>query len=131
MDAGQSRAFLTASTHYCLTKHERNPNLIAIGFRFLYGMRAVALMLLGVAGFLPRKFFVLNAIGTALWVATYYVSLGYVFGVAAEQIFARLGQQVGWIFASLAAVVLALVFWQKFQRKNLTKHQSTKNARLG
>lgn len=94
----------------------RYPNLIAIGFRFLYGMRSVALVLIGASGFSPRKFFVLNAIGTALWV-TAYAGAGYIFGAAAERAFARLGQQAWWIFCGLAGLIIALVLWKKFKRR--------------
>lgn len=98
----------------------RYPNLIAIGFRFLYGMRTVALVLIGSSGFPPARFFLLNVIGTALWVAT-YCGLGFAFGKAAERAFMRLGQHAWWIVAALGLTALLVFLIVKIKRRSLTK----------
>ena len=54
-----------------------------IGYRFLYGMRTVTPVVIGASGFAPRRFFLLNLLGTCLWGASVAV-VGYYFGNALE-----------------------------------------------
>lgn len=57
-------------------------NFVILLFRFVYGIRAVTPILLGVSGVSPFKFSLLNAVGALTW-AIVLTSLGYVFGQAA------------------------------------------------
>jgi membrane protein DedA with SNARE-associated domain len=63
-----------------LQKHQ---NLVILLFRFVYGIRAVTPVLIGVSNVSSFKFLVLNAIGAITW-AIALTSLGYFFGHAAE-----------------------------------------------
>lgn len=62
---------------------QRHQNLVILLFRFVYGVRAVTPVLLGVSKVSSFKFLVLNAIGALTW-ATLLTTLGYFFGHAAE-----------------------------------------------
>ncbi len=53
--------------------------LVIIGFRFLYGLRTVTPFAIGMSGFNPRQFAVLNAISAMVW-AIIISSLGCLFG---------------------------------------------------
>lgn len=61
----------------------QHQNLVILLFRFVYGIRAVTPVLIGMSYVSPLKFFVLNALGAILWAAA-LTSLGYFFGQAAE-----------------------------------------------
>ena len=61
----------------------QHQNLVILLFRFVYGIRAVTPVLIGVSNVSSFKFLVLNAIGAITW-AIALTSLGYYFGHAAE-----------------------------------------------
>jgi membrane protein DedA with SNARE-associated domain len=63
-----------------LQKHE---TLVVVGFRFLYGARIATPIVLGMGGFPPLRFFILNGVGALLWSAT-IASAGYFFGYVFE-----------------------------------------------
>jgi len=54
-----------------------------LGFRFLYGLRAVSALAIGMAGVEPGRFLVLNMISAAIW-AFSITALGYVAGEAVK-----------------------------------------------
>ncbi len=57
--------------------------MLALLFRFLYGLRNVTPLAMAISGFDPKKFVLLNAIGAAVW-AVVVGSLGYLLGEAVE-----------------------------------------------
>jgi membrane protein DedA with SNARE-associated domain len=62
---------------------QQHQNFVILLFRFVYGIRAVTPVLLGVSNVSLFKFLVLNAVGAITW-AIVLTSLGYFFGHAAE-----------------------------------------------
>ena len=81
--------------------------------RFIYGMRLVGGVAAGLSGISLPRFLVLNAASSALW-AGLFVSLGYFFGIGAEQILGKallrheklfIGLGVGIAVAVAAALV--------------------------
>ncbi len=58
--------------------------LLAIGFRFLYGLRSVTPFVIGMSGFPVRRFVVLNSLGGLFWVLI-ITGLGFTFGRAFER----------------------------------------------
>jgi len=54
---------------------------VVLSFRFFYGLRNITPFVIGSTGFSPRRFFLLNATGAAIW-AVVVGSAGYVFGEA-------------------------------------------------
>src|SRR3990172_9243023 len=62
---------------------ERYRTYVVLSFRFFYGLRNITPFVIGSTGFSPRRFFVLNFVGAAIWsVAVAY--LGYVAGSAVQ-----------------------------------------------
>ncbi|WP_394807357.1 DedA family protein [Nitrosomonas sp.] len=57
--------------------------LFILGFRFLYGIRAVAPFVLGASGISPIRYLALNLCGALIWVIVIGM-LGYYFGHAIE-----------------------------------------------
>ncbi len=54
---------------------------LILGFRFIYGIRNITPVLMGMGGVNHWKFFVLNAISAAVWAAS-VIAAGYFFGQA-------------------------------------------------
>lgn len=87
---------------------ERHSILIIIGFRFLYGLRTITPVALGMSGVGPKTFSVLNVIGAALW-ATVFGSAGYFFGKVMETFIE--GAKKYEAVCALALALLALMVW--------------------
>ena len=92
------------------TKYERVAALlrryqtpIAIGFRFLYGLRSVTPFAIGLSKVNPIRFLFLNAIGALLWALAVGL-LGYSLGHVLEIYLYRIKRYEIWIMATIAAV---------------------------
>ncbi len=80
---------------------------VIIMVRFMYGLRAAGPVLIGHSGLCPWKFMLYNAIGAVLW-AVLFVSLGWVFGQAAEQVLTRIDALGHYIFYVGAGVIFVV-----------------------
>jgi membrane protein DedA with SNARE-associated domain len=58
---------------------ERHHRLLIVGVRFLYGLRTVGPMAIGMSGVPPMRFALLNGLGALLWAAL-VGGAGYLFG---------------------------------------------------
>lgn len=67
---------------------ERYPNAYIIAFRYLYGLRIVSPVAIGVSRIAAGRFVILNLISAAVW-AVLFTGLGYVFGKAVDRALAR------------------------------------------
>ncbi len=79
--------------------------LLILFFRFLYGLRNVTPVFLGVSGTPPRLFLPLNAAGAALW-AVCFTAAGYYSGAGLTALLGRLHQYEPYILLALAAAGL-------------------------
>ncbi|MCE5251944.1 DedA family protein [bacterium] len=79
-----------------------------IGFRFLYGLRTITPFIIGMSGYNPRRFMVLNALGTIPWAVIYGV-VGFLFGQFLETVLADVKKYEMWIFLALA--IAGFVVW--------------------
>ena len=53
--------------------------LAIVGFRFMYGLRSVSPFVIGMSGFYPGQFIVLNMLGAMIWsVSIVYLGCGFV-----------------------------------------------------
>ena len=77
-----------------------------VGFRFIYGIRTVSPLLLGASGYSQRRFAWLNAVGAAVWAAS-FAALGWGVGEGLRRTFGRDArwEEMGIIVLGLAAVV--------------------------
>ncbi len=82
---------------------ERRPVPFILGFRFVYGMRTVSPVAIGVAGVPVRQFLPLNMLAAMIW-APLFTWFGYHLGRAAVPLVHRLGADV------LIALGILLVF---------------------
>lgn len=124
----KGRAFIDkrASLHRHVARVEallqRHEVLLILGFRFLYGLRTVTPVILGVARVNPILFFILNSVSAMLW-ALAITTGGYYFGKALESLF---GQARGYEMLVMAAIAgLACGIWV-FRRVRQKHHDTTK-----
>ncbi len=88
---------------------------LILGFRFVYGVRNVTPILLGISGVNHMKFFCLNFIGAALW-AVSFTAGGFFFGKMFKHMIGNVGHVMAYV---LGAIVVAGVLWWLFYRKKL------------
>lgn len=94
-----------------LAEVEKHPVAFILGFRFVYGLRTVSPMAVGVSRVPAGRFLVLNLIAAVVW-ALLITSIGWVFGQTAELFLGRLGVIEHKLMLGLAiAAVASAVIW--------------------
>ena len=97
---------------------ERYHEVLIVVVRFLYGLRTVGPMAMGMSAVLAWRFVLFNALGAAIW-AVCIGSTGYLFGQALELWLHDLRQLEEVLL--LAMLVAGIVLWAwrywKFRRK--------------
>jgi membrane protein DedA with SNARE-associated domain len=78
-----------------------------LSFRFLYGLRSISPVAIGLSSISAARFAALNFVSAAVW-AVVVGSLGYVFGDAVEAV---LGRLKFWEHRILAAGAIALILY--------------------
>lgn len=81
---------------------------LILGFRFIYGMRTVSPLVIGMSEVKTRRFVVLNIIAAMVW-AIVIATSGYFFGAALETLLGNVKQYERHIILSLA--ILGILFW--------------------
>ncbi len=92
---------------------QQKSDWIAAGSRFVYGTRTVAPMLLGMHDYSPVRFALINSVSASLW-AIVGVSVGYLIGVGAEQLFGRI-KHVEQLLLAIILVMLAR-WWYRHRK---------------
>jgi membrane protein DedA with SNARE-associated domain len=90
---------------------DRRPTLFILGYRFVYGMRTVALVTIGLSRITALRFLALNAISAGVW-SILVTGAGYAFGHATRLVLQDLERYEGWIVAGvvlLVALALAVI----------------------
>ena len=91
---------------------------LILGFRFIYGVRNVTPILLGISGVSHRKFFSLNVIGAGIWALTFSFG-GYYAGKAFMRVMGQVGHGIFYILLAVAAV--AGLIWFFRSRRNVSR----------
>jgi len=93
----------------------RHPDIWVLSFRFVYGLRTVMPVAIGLSGYPPGRYLLLNGIGAAVW-ATALAAAAYHFGAALETILPSIKKYELWVLGSL--LVLGFVLWLRRRIKN-------------
>jgi membrane protein DedA with SNARE-associated domain len=96
--------------------------LLILGFRFVYGVRNITPILLGISGVSHKKFFALNSIGAAVWAASFTYG-GLYLGKAFMRIVDHVGHGIFYALLTVLAVAGALWFFRS--RKTVKKARET------
>jgi membrane protein DedA with SNARE-associated domain len=96
----------------------RHPHLFVIGVRFIYGLRTIGPIAIGMTRMRWAHFALLNAAGAIFWSAC-WVGVGYLAGTAIEAAMGRLGHADHRLFSVallLAIVLTAAMRWRRYRR---------------
>ncbi len=107
----QKRPHWQHSSERALRHLRRHPDLWALGFRFVYGLRTVMPVAIGVSGYSPWRFLLINGIGAAIW----SLALGaaaYHFGNALEVLLGDLRRYELYVLLLVIAGA-ALLWWRR------------------
>jgi membrane protein DedA with SNARE-associated domain len=100
----------------------RQSTLIFLGFRFMYGLRAVMPFVIGMSGFSPKRFAILNFVGALLWTSLFGMA-GYLFGHTMEVIFKDISKYEIWIILGIILIAGFIIWLQRhtlFKKKDAT-----------
>lgn len=98
-----------------LDQLRRYPDLWVLSFRFLYGMRTVMPLAIGLSGYSWRRYLLLDAIGAALWAGGLGLA-AYQLGAALDVLLGDLRRYQLYGFAAL--VLLAGAIWLQRRRRD-------------
>ena len=90
---------------------EQHPTGFILAFRFIYGMRTVSPIAIGLSSVPALRFVILNFIAAVVW-AVLITSIGYLFGNAVEMLFGRLKLHLHMLIAiaAIAVILTALAY---------------------
>lgn len=116
------RLAATAAAAPLLALAARRPALASMSFRFLFGMRTIGPLVLGLSAIPARLYLVVNLLAVALWGAL-VTALGYGAGHVLEQLFGRLDtvRHLGLILGLTAALLAAAAFLHHRLRRRREK----------
>jgi membrane protein DedA with SNARE-associated domain len=92
-----------------LERIERNQVLFILSFRFVYGIRTISPIALGVAGVRPSLYAALNMASAAVWAAL-FTTAGYLFGQTIERVTGKLHHDHKLIIAGALCLGVLIVF---------------------
>jgi membrane protein DedA with SNARE-associated domain len=93
----------------------RRATLLALTFRFLYGLRNVTPLALGMGEMPPWRFALCNVVGAGAW-AVLVALLGWFVGSAAQQLIGHVERYELRVAAGIVAAGLALWAWRRWLR---------------
>jgi membrane protein DedA with SNARE-associated domain len=90
---------------------EAHPTGFILAFRFIYGMRTVSPIAIGLSSVPALRFVIFNFIAAVVW-AVLITTVGYLFGNAVEMLFGRLKLHLHLLIAiaAIAVIVAALAY---------------------
>jgi len=93
---------------------------LILSFRFIYGVRNITPIMLGISGVSHKKFVFLNFIGAGVWAVTFTYG-GYFAGMAFQRVMSYFGKGV--LFILLAGIAGTVGLWYFRARANVKKAQ--------
>ncbi|KRP63109.1 DedA family protein [Pseudomonas trivialis] len=93
----------------------KHPDIWVLSFRFVYGLRTVMPVAIGLSGYPPLRYLVLNGIGAAIWAAALGAA-AYHFGAVLEGMLGSVKKYELWVLGAL--LLLGVVLWLRRRFKN-------------
>lgn len=94
----------------------RYPDLWVLGFRFVYGLRTVMPVAIGISGYPPLRFLLLNALSALIWA----VALGaaaFHLGAALEHLLDDIQHYEIWLMGALIGAGSLLWLWRRYHNR--------------
>ena len=101
---------------------ERYPNAYILIFRFLYGLRTVSPIAMGLTNVSLRRFATLNAVACLLWSAI-YTALGYWFGSTVDRIIIALTPYKTELMIAFPIPGTCFLIWLLWRRREQKKRE--------
>ncbi|MFP5223393.1 MAG: DedA family protein [Acidobacteriota bacterium] len=95
---------------------ERFHEVLILSFRFFYGLRNLTPFILGTTDISGAKFFILNAIGAAIWAVSFGFA-GYFFGTLVTTMLKDVKQIEKYILIGVVLVLLVMWLVKRHKRK--------------
>lgn len=99
-----------------LERLRRYPALWVLGFRFVYGVRTVMPVAIGVSGYPPGRFLLFNLLGAALWASVLGLA-AYHFGTLLEVLIGHIKHYELYILGGLIVVGTTLWLHRHFRNQ--------------
>ena len=81
----------------------KHPDIWVLSFRFVYGLRTVMPVAIGLSGYPPGRYLLLNGIGAAIW-ATALAAAAYHFGAVLEGMLGSIKKYELWVLGALLVI---------------------------
>jgi len=95
---------------------DRHSTWLSLGVRFMYGMRMVGAVLLGMSQASYLRFIALNLLGALMW-AVLVGGAGYLFGQAVELVLQDAKRYAIWLLPGIVAAGLAFWLWWYLRKR--------------
>lgn len=102
---------------------ETYPNAFIFAFRFIYGIRTVSPVAIGLSAVSGKRFVAINLIAAICWGIS-ITAIGYVFGSAVEQILGRLRLHQHLLIAVAFGLAAVILFALAVRRRTRTAEES-------
>ncbi|KTT30319.1 DedA family protein [Pseudomonas rhizoryzae] len=101
-----------AAGEKALAHIRRHPDLWVLSFRFVYGLRTVMPVAIGLSGYPPARYLILNGIGAIVW-ATVLGYAAYHFGAVLEGVLGNLKRYELMVLGGFVMIGLLLWLWRR------------------
>jgi membrane protein DedA with SNARE-associated domain len=81
----------------------KHPDIWVLSFRFVYGLRTVMPVAIGLSGYPPGRYLLLNGIGAAIWAAALGAA-AYKFGAVLEGLLGNVKKYELWVLGALLVI---------------------------
>ncbi|MCY1393972.1 hypothetical protein D9M71_88810 [compost metagenome] len=98
----------------------RHPDIWVLSFRFVYGLRTVMPVAIGLSGYPPRRYLLLNGIGAAIWAAALGAA-AYHFGALLEGVLGNVKKYELWVLGALLAIGACLWLWRRLKAARIAR----------
>lgn len=106
---------------------ERFPNAYIFVFRFLYGLRTVSPIAIGLTRIGARRFVILNALAALIW-AGIFVAVGYAFGPAVDHALKALAPYKTELMIAFPIPGTCLLIWWLWRRRRNRRRDASQPA---
>lgn len=105
-----------------LTLIRKNPDFWVLTFRFYYGLRTIMPVAIGLSGYPPGRYMLLNGIGAVVW-AVVLGSAAYYFGAALESVLGNIKRYELIVLGVVVCIALAVWIFRKVRANRRLKKQ--------
>ncbi len=102
--------------------YSRHPDIWVLSFRFVYGLRTVMPVAIGLSGYPPGRYLLLNGIGAAIW-ATALAAAAYHFGAVLEGMLGSIKKYELWVLGALLVLGVGLWLRRRFKNARLARQK--------